>query len=132
MVRCAQSSRTRGLTRAVAFDHNSRSVRRTARVYGSPCTRRRPVVGRRAAGWPRAFGTPRRVDRDLASALEGYALLDDETEALVAGIASASDKLSRDLRDARTRLQHAEPGARAAIEAALQRLRASIETGDGT
>lgn len=89
-------------------------------------------VGEEATRAAASADAARRVDRDLAAALEGYALLDDETEALVAGIAVASDKLARDVRDARARLRESEPGARAAIEAALGRLRASMRADDET
>ncbi len=89
-------------------------------------------VGEEATRAAASADSARRVDRDLATALEGFALLDDETEALVAGISAASEKLSRDLRDARTRLRYAEPGARDAVEAALEGLRAAIKPGDGT
>ncbi len=87
-------------------------------------------VGEEATRAAASADAARRSDRDLAAALEGYALLDDETEALVAGIAAASDRLARDVRDARARLGEVEPGARAAIEAALDRLRLAMR-GDG-
>lgn len=64
----------------------------------------------------------RRGERDLEESLRGFALLDEETEAVLKALREDTQRLSRDVRSARERLARVDDSGREALRRALDEL----------
>lgn len=107
-------------------------LRRTAAQVGAGVDEARATasaLGGEATAAASVAASARRAEGELRGVLRGYRMMDDETEAMVTELTRTAEKLARELAVTRSRLQTADPEARAAVEQCLDALVVAVRGG---